>query len=159
MLYSGCNEKFNTGVVAVGKDMFHKVDQTAHAAMSAAQGRWGEAGGHVQNVLGDTPGKMIGNLLTIGLAEGAFSKMKGGKGAPVAEVSGGSPEASAKPNAASKPLTDYSHIKDPKNVNANTKPTPRQVREMKKANRAQNGGGLRDDVSGEPGAGTTHEIL
>ena len=44
--------------------------------------------------------------------------------------------------------TDYSHIKNPKNL-ANTKPTPRQVREMKKANRAHNGGELRDDVTGE----------
>jgi RHS repeat-associated protein len=46
---------------------------------------------------------------------------------------------------------DYSHISDPKNVNASTKPTPRQVREMKKANREQNGGQLKDDVTGEVG--------
>jgi hypothetical protein len=45
--------------------------------------------------------------------------------------------------------TDYSHIADPKNLDASTKPTPRQVREMKEANRAQNGGTLRDDVTGE----------
>jgi hypothetical protein len=45
--------------------------------------------------------------------------------------------------------TDYSHIADPKNLHASTKPTPRQVREMKEANRAQNGGILRDDVTGE----------
>jgi RHS repeat-associated protein len=45
--------------------------------------------------------------------------------------------------------TDYSHIADPKNVTASTKPTPRQVREMKEANRAQNGDTLRDDVTGE----------
>jgi len=44
---------------------------------------------------------------------------------------------------------DYSHIGDPKNVTASTKPTPRQVREMKEANRAQNEGTLRDDVTGE----------
>ena len=58
----------------------------------------------------------------------------------------------------SKPLTpkgpwkgpaNYSHIKDPKNLNASTKPTPRQRREMLKANREHNGGTLRDDVTGE----------
>jgi filamentous hemagglutinin len=46
--------------------------------------------------------------------------------------------------------TDYTKIKDPKNVNASTKPTPRQVLQMKEANRAQNGGVLKDDVTGEP---------
>lgn len=45
--------------------------------------------------------------------------------------------------------TDYSSIRDPANVTASTKPTPRQVREMKQANRAQNDGELRDDVTGE----------
>ncbi len=49
------------------------------------------------------------------------------------------------------PQTDYSHIADPKNVTASTKPTPRQVKQMKEANRAQNGGVLRDDVTGEVG--------
>ncbi|WP_425251656.1 hemagglutinin repeat-containing protein [Janthinobacterium sp. NFX145] len=45
--------------------------------------------------------------------------------------------------------TDYSHIPNPKNIEASTKPTPRQVREMKKANRENNDGLLRDDVTGE----------
>jgi hypothetical protein len=45
--------------------------------------------------------------------------------------------------------TDYSSIKNPKDVVNNTKPTPRQVREMKKLNRAHNDGVLRDDVTGE----------
>ncbi len=45
---------------------------------------------------------------------------------------------------------DYSHIADPKNVNTSVRPTPRQVREMKAANRAQNGGELRSDLSGQP---------
>ena len=44
---------------------------------------------------------------------------------------------------------DYSGVKAPKNVTASTKPTPRQVREMKAENRSQNGGTLRDDVTGE----------
>ncbi|MBK9260810.1 MAG: type IV secretion protein Rhs, partial [Polyangiaceae bacterium] len=46
--------------------------------------------------------------------------------------------------------TDYSHIADPKNIGASTRPTPRQVREMKAANRAENGGELRSDLSGKP---------
>ncbi len=46
--------------------------------------------------------------------------------------------------------TDYSSIPDPKNVNASTRPTPRQVAQMKAANRANNNGLLRDDVTGEP---------
>ena len=45
--------------------------------------------------------------------------------------------------------TDYSKIANPKNVSASTKPTPRQVREMKKANREHNDGLLRDDKTGE----------
>jgi hypothetical protein len=45
--------------------------------------------------------------------------------------------------------TDYSALKNPKDVTTNTKPTPRQVRQMKEANRAQNNGELRDDVTGE----------
>jgi filamentous hemagglutinin len=44
---------------------------------------------------------------------------------------------------------DYSSIPDPKNVGASTKPTPRQVAAMKAANRAQNGGVLRSDLSGD----------
>lgn len=44
--------------------------------------------------------------------------------------------------------TDYGHIPSPKNL-TKTKPTPRQVREMKKANRKHNDGVLRDDVTGE----------
>ena len=44
---------------------------------------------------------------------------------------------------------DYSHIENPKNLNASTKPTPRQVREMKDANRKHNNGLLRDDKTGE----------
>jgi len=46
--------------------------------------------------------------------------------------------------------TDYKHLKDPKDVTKNTKPTPRQVKEMKEANRVNNDGALRDDVTGEP---------
>jgi hypothetical protein len=45
--------------------------------------------------------------------------------------------------------TDYSHIPNPKNLNASTRPTPRQVREMKAANRAHNGGVLRSDATGK----------
>jgi hypothetical protein len=45
--------------------------------------------------------------------------------------------------------TDYSHIKNPKDVIKTTKPTPRQVSEMKAANKAHNEGVLRDDVTGE----------
>jgi RHS repeat-associated protein len=45
--------------------------------------------------------------------------------------------------------TDYSHLKDPKDVTSTTKPTPRQVKEMKAANRKHNDGLLRDDVTGE----------
>ena len=45
--------------------------------------------------------------------------------------------------------TDYSRIKDPNDVVNNTKPTPRQVRQMKEANRKHNDGVLRDDVTGE----------
>jgi RHS repeat-associated protein len=68
--------------------------------------------------------------------------------APVADTS---PPANAPPEATPwKGPTDYSKIPDPKNVNASTKPTPRQVREMKKANRAWNGGVLRSDMSGKP---------
>jgi RHS repeat-associated protein len=56
-------------------------------------------------------------------------------------------------NAASgnwKGPADYSCIKNPKDVVNNTKPTPRQVREMKQLNRDHNDGVLRDDVTGEP---------
>ncbi|MCW1917126.1 hypothetical protein OJ996_26325, partial [Luteolibacter sp. GHJ8] len=49
--------------------------------------------------------------------------------------------------AANKP--DYTRIADPKNLNASTKPTPRQVQEMKKMNMEANNGVLRDDVTGE----------
>jgi len=42
---------------------------------------------------------------------------------------------------------DYSSVKDPKNL-VNTKPTPRQVREMKELNRQHNGGVLRSDLDG-----------
>jgi RHS repeat-associated protein len=45
--------------------------------------------------------------------------------------------------------TDYSSIKEPANVLASTKPTTRQVREMKALNRNNNSGTLRDDVTGE----------
>jgi hypothetical protein len=47
--------------------------------------------------------------------------------------------------------TDYSSILDPRNVNASTNPTPRTKREMLEANRENNGGVLRDDVTGELG--------
>lgn len=57
-----------------------------------------------------------------------------------------------------KSLTDYSHIADPKNLTASTKPTPRQVRQMKEANRAQNGGVLRDDVTGEVGVDSSKSM-
>jgi len=42
---------------------------------------------------------------------------------------------------------DYSCIADPKNL-TNTKPTPRQVREMKRLNREHNDGVLRSDMDG-----------
>ena len=42
---------------------------------------------------------------------------------------------------------DYSGIADPKNL-TNTKPTPRQVREMKRLNRVHNDGALRSDMDG-----------
>ena len=45
--------------------------------------------------------------------------------------------------------TDYSKIPNPKNVDASTKPTPRQRSEMLKANREHNDGILRDDRTGE----------
>ena len=45
--------------------------------------------------------------------------------------------------------TDYSGLKNPKDVTTNTKPTPRQARQMKEANRVHNEGELRDDVTGE----------
>ncbi len=45
--------------------------------------------------------------------------------------------------------TDYSEIRDPKNVGATIKPTARQVSEMKATNRAQNDGVLRSDQSGK----------
>jgi len=48
-----------------------------------------------------------------------------------------------------KGATDYSSINDPKNVNASTKPTPRVVKEMKRLNKENNGGVLKDDVTGE----------
>lgn len=48
-----------------------------------------------------------------------------------------------------KGAADYTSVKDPKNLNASTKPTPRQVKEMKEINREHNGGVLRDDVTGE----------
>lgn len=48
-----------------------------------------------------------------------------------------------------KGAADYTSVKDPKNLNASTKPTPRQVKEMKAINREHNGGVLRDDVTGE----------
>jgi hypothetical protein len=44
---------------------------------------------------------------------------------------------------------DYSSVKDPADVVKNTKPTARQVQEMKALNRKANGGVLRDDVTGE----------
>ncbi len=44
---------------------------------------------------------------------------------------------------------DYSTIADPPNLLASTKPTPRQVREMKRLNMESNGGILLDDVTGE----------
>jgi hypothetical protein len=44
--------------------------------------------------------------------------------------------------------TDYSNIKNPKDVN-NPRVTPRQAKEMKAANRKHNNGVLRDDVTGE----------
>jgi len=47
--------------------------------------------------------------------------------------------------------TDYTGVANPRNIEASTKPTPRQVREMKAANRENNGGVLRDDVTGEFG--------
>ncbi len=53
------------------------------------------------------------------------------------------------PKEVHKGATDYSGVKDPTNLNASTKPTPRQVKEMKAANRAHNDGVLRDDVTGE----------
>jgi RHS repeat-associated protein len=43
---------------------------------------------------------------------------------------------------------DYSKIKDPADTTINTKPTPRQVRQMKEANRLHNGGALRSDLDG-----------
>jgi len=81
-LYSGCNAKFNAGVVAAGKGMWNLGSEMSHAGLKTALGRFGEAGDHLQNALGDTPGKMVGNLLMIGVAEGALSKMKGGKSGP-----------------------------------------------------------------------------
>jgi len=64
------------------------------------------------------------------------------------EENSSSPE--DKPLAPWKGPADYSGIKDPPNVGASTKPTPRQVREMKAANRAQNDDVLRSDISGAP---------
>lgn len=43
--------------------------------------------------------------------------------------------------------TNYSGVADPKNL-INTKPTPRQVRQMKEANMAHNNGVLRSDLDG-----------
>ncbi len=54
------------------------------------------------------------------------------------------------PSAPTHKATDYSSIRTPKNVDASTRPTPRQVRDMKEANRAQNGGVLTSDKSGKP---------
>jgi hypothetical protein len=44
---------------------------------------------------------------------------------------------------------DYTAIPDPEDLATNTRPTPRQVKEMKRLNREHNGGVLRDDVTGE----------
>ena len=60
----------------------------------------------------------------------------------------GSPASEAKDSW--KGPTDYSHIADPKNVDASTRPTARQVQEMKEANREHNDGVLRSDQSGAP---------
>ena len=46
-----------------------------------------------------------------------------------------------------KGAVDYISVKDPKNL-VNTKPTPRQVRQMKELNRQQNDGFLRSDLDG-----------
>jgi len=43
--------------------------------------------------------------------------------------------------------TNYSSVKDPRNL-VNTKPTPRQVRDMKALNNQHNGGVLRSDLDG-----------
>ncbi len=63
----------------------------------------------------------------------------------------GSPKTSAAPQEVGpwKGPTDYSSLKDPKDVVSNTKPTSRQMRQMKELNRTHNDGVLRDDVTGE----------
>jgi RHS repeat-associated protein len=53
----------------------------------------------------------------------------------------------AKMGMAWKGPTDYSSIPSPKNL-SNTKPTPRQVGEMKRLNREHNDGELRSDLDG-----------
>ena len=59
------------------------------------------------------------------------------------------PDTVAPEPAAWKGPTDYSSLKPPKNVAASTKPTARQVADMKAANRAHNDGVLRSDLDGE----------
>jgi filamentous hemagglutinin len=54
-------------------------------------------------------------------------------------------EAGARPHVPA----DYSTVANPRNLGASVRPTVRQVREMKELNRAQNGGVLRDDVTGD----------
>ncbi len=67
-----------------------------------------------------------------------------GEQVPIPPAAGNPPPWDGKP-------TDYSHIVPPPPVAAGKpqKPTPRQVKEMKEANRKKNGGVLRDDVTGE----------
>ncbi|RYZ02077.1 MAG: hypothetical protein EOO73_33205 [Myxococcales bacterium] len=72
----------------------------------------------------------------------------GGKTLNVAPEGGAATEGAA-PGEWKGP-TDYSHIPDPKSVGKTTRPTSRQVKAMKEANRAHNDGVLRSDESGTP---------
>ncbi|NUQ78915.1 MAG: HNH endonuclease [Polyangiaceae bacterium] len=81
-------------------------------------------------------------------ASGIVGGLRSLAGKPLTGTGAGSATNEAAENAVRG--VDYSHIGDPKNVSASPKPTPRQVREMKAANRAHNGGELKSDLSGKP---------
>jgi len=91
-------------------------------------------------------------LAPVGTVDGLALAAAGAAKVPLAGITAAvlnsQNNAEHKPEQTAKP--DYTKIPNPKNIDANTKPTPRQVREMKKLNEQVNRGTLKDDVTGEP---------
>jgi RHS repeat-associated protein len=120
------------------------VIEASHAAVG---GDMGYAAQTVAETLGETPEEALGNALLMGATYGASRYLPDGSPTKSQRQTHADADIQVEVEIPKKP--DYTQIPDPKNVDASTKPTPRQVSEMKRINKEANGGELKDDKTGE----------